>query len=352
MIKRYVIWMTLGVFLGVMTACEHRPLLEKTDMHYIRIYLDEHLRNVNFGFYDEEKPRPNYKTPTVMRVTLSDTESGKIVTERYLRNTGSDERGNYIDGTINVPSGTYHLMAYNFDTESTHIRNNNDHYQMQVYTNPISEQLKDRLSCVRSSHEESNWNILYEPDHFFVETCEEIVVDSKPYVDTLYNHQGNHFTAESVVKAYYIQVNVKGIEYIKSAYSLLTGMAGSVQMCDRSMVADPPASVFFYLKPGADKARERNDIAVAYTSFNTFGKLEGVEGFIEVTFEFNTVFETTQVETIRLTDMFETSQVKNEQWIIIDKVIEIVPPEGVSGGGLSPGLNNWEEIEGETTITG
>ena len=350
MSKKYMIGMTLFILLGMMSACEHRPLVERTDMHYIRIYLDEHLRNVNFGFYDEEKPRPEYKTPTVMRVTLCDTETGKIVSERYLRDTGTDERGNYIDGTISAPPGTYHLMAYNFDTESTHVRDKDNHFQMQVYTNPISEQLMDRLAFVRSSNETKDWNIRYEPDHFFVETCEEIVVDDKPYADTLYNHQGDHFTAESVVKTYYIQVNVKGIEYIKSAYSLLTGMAGSVQLCNQSMIADPPASVFFHMKPGADRARESDDIAVAYATFNTFGKLKNVEGFIEVAFEFNTVFETTQVETIRLTDMFETPQVKNEQWIIIDKVIEIVPPEGASTGGLNPGLNDWDEIEGETTI--
>jgi hypothetical protein len=88
---------------------------------------------------------------------------------------------------------------------------------------------------------------------------------------------------------------------------------------------------------------------VAYASFNTFGKLKDVEGFIEVTFEFNTVFETTQIETIRVTDMFETEQVKDKRWIIIDKVIEIIPPEGATGG-MSPGVNNWENIEGNITV--
>ena len=47
------------------TSCEHRPLVEQNNMHYVRIYLDEKLRNVNFGFYDETKKKPEYSTPQI-----------------------------------------------------------------------------------------------------------------------------------------------------------------------------------------------------------------------------------------------------------------------------------------------
>jgi hypothetical protein len=43
--------------------------------------------------------------------------------------------------------------------------------------------------------------------------------------------------------------------------------------------------------------------------------------------------------------------VKDNQWIIIDKLIEITPPEGdESGGGLTPGVNDWDQVEGSVTI--
>ena len=90
---------------------------------------------------------------------------------------------------------------------------------------------------------------------------------------------------------------------------------------------------------------------VGYSTFNTFGKLPDVEGYIEITFEFHTTDNRVQTETIRVTDMFETEQVKEKQWIIIDKVIEIIPPEGEeTKGGMSPGVNDWVQIEGEITI--
>lgn len=346
----------LGLGLSLMLAgCEHRPLEENSDLHYVRVYLDEHIRNVHYGFYDESKKKPEYKAPTMMRITLNDPQSGKMKAETYLRNSGSDERGKYIDGHIAARPGTYNLIAYSFDTQSTHVRNKEDYYNMQVYTNPISRQLMDMLVSVRSENETTegtgptDWNIRYEPDHFFVTSCEQITVSDKAYTDTLYNSRGEHFQAQTTVETYYLQVNVKGIEYVKNAVSLITGMAESTLMHNQTMVSDPPASVYFNLNPGTNTARKEDNMAVAYASFNTFGKLEDVEGFIEVTFEFNTIYETTQTETIRVTDMFETEQVKDKRWIIIDKVIEIIPPEGATGG-MSPGVNNWENIEGNITV--
>ena len=353
--KRLMLNLLSLLFLIVFGGCEHRELVEPTEKHYVRVYLDEHIRNVHYGFYDETKKKPEYKAPTMMRVTLNDLQSGKMRAETYLRNTGTDERGNYVEGYIVAAPGTYNLMAYSFDTQSTHVSNEDDYYQMEVYTNPISEELFDKLVSVRSENGETGGsyfdkeNIRYEPDHFFVAACEGIQVADKLYADTLHSNQGKYFTAQTAVETYYMQVNIKGIEHVKSATSLITGMAGATRMSDFTLISDPPACVYFNLQPGMNEARKDENIAVAYASFNTFGKLKEVEGFIEVTFEFNTKYETTQVETIRVSDMFETEQVKNKRWIIIDKVIEIIPPDDVSEG-MTPGVNNWENIEGNLTI--
>ena len=165
----------------------------------------------------------------------------------------------------------------------------------------------------------------------------------------VFDEEGNYVdSTEQVLDDSTVEL-IKGIEHVKSASSLITGMARATRMSDFTLLSNPPACVYFNLQAGMNEARKDENIAVAYASFNTFGKLKEEEGFIEVTFEFNTKYETTQVETIRVTDMFETEQVKNNRWIIIDKVIEIIPPDGVSEG-MSPGVNNWENIEGNLTI--
>ena len=339
-------------FIFLFTGCEHRPLIELTDRHYIRIYLDEHIRNVSYGFYDETKEKPAYKTPEALRVTLSDPTTGEVVVEDYLHEGGTDERGNYIHGYLQARPGTYNLLAYNFDTESTHVKYQNDYEQMEVYTNPVSDELRNRLQTVRSVESSRAEVVRYEPDHFFVTTIDDVTLETVAGTDTIWAEKQEHPVAETVVKTYYMQVNVKGVEYVRSAAALITGMAGSVKLHNRQMVSDDPSTIYFSMQNGRAVSKGTNEMTtVGYGTFNTFGKLPDVEGYIEITFEFHTTDNRVQTEIIRVTDMFETEQVKEKQWIIIDKVIEIVPPEGEeTGGGMSPGISQWEQIEGSITI--
>lgn len=334
------------------TACEHRELVDDTDMHYVRIYMDENIRNVTYGFYDETKEKPTYKTPEGVRVALCDPASGKVVTQKHLTEGGHDERGNYLHGYIYAAPGHYNLLAYNYDTEATHIADDYSYPRMTVYTNPIAESLKSRLQSVRAGETATRTGeVRYEPDHVFVASAEGIRAERTPMGDTLCTLSGEPFTAQSVTKTYYLQVNVKGVEYVRSAVALITGMSGAVRLHDRSMLPEMESSIYFNLQNGLTKARSGGEAHVAYASFNTFGKLPDVEGYIEITFEFNTTGGKVQTETIRVTDLFETTQVKEKQWIIIDKTIEITPPEGSTAtGGLGPGVSEWQQVEGEITI--
>ena len=74
---------TLCVIL-LAASCEKRPLLEVSNTHYIKVYVNEELLNVTTGFYNENYARPEYKSPTVLRVILTDPETGNVKAERYL----------------------------------------------------------------------------------------------------------------------------------------------------------------------------------------------------------------------------------------------------------------------------
>lgn len=345
----------------LLTSCEHRPLVDLNEIHYVRIYLDERLRNVNFGFYDETKEKPEYETPKVMRVALFDPTDGSLRSERYLRDVGQDEKGTYIHGYISAEAGTYNLVAYNFDTSTLKVINDKWYTGMEAYTTVVSDNIREKLESARSAQDEEENNdielmqeikeeILYEPEHFFVNSSEWVNVEITDKADTLKTADGEDFVATSLVKTYYMQVNVKGVEYVTSASALITGMAGSVTVYNGEHNRDNPASIYFTMKNDAVVRRNSDGVATAYANFNTFGKLKDVEGYIYITFQFNTVWGTVQTETIKVTDMFETQQVKENQWIIIDKVIEIVPPEDGSGGATVPGVNDWNEVQGDITI--
>lgn len=333
-------------------GCEHRPLemRQYEENIFVRVYYDENIRNVSFGFYDESKKKPEYSSPKMMRVAFFDNVSDKLVSERYLYDCGRDERGYYIQGKMNLPNGKYNMLAYNFDTNEIETRNNNSYYAMSAYTNALSESEANRFF---SSRGDDATNICRQPDHLFVAKVEDVEIDKPIYYeapDTIKNNTGTYPVAETIVKTYYLQFNIKGVEHVRSAVALISGMAGSKNMHSNEMVKDDVASIYFNLNNGKDKARTSDDIAVAYASFNTFGKLPHTEGYLDVTFEFKTIYNTVQTETFRITDIFETEMAKENQWIIIDKVIEIIPPEGSDTGGMSPGVTDWEQIEGSITI--
>ena len=52
-----------------------------------------------------------------------------------------------------------------------------------------------------------------------------------------------------------------------------------------------------------------------------------------------------QVEEIDLTDKFNTSLALENQWILLDRKIIIKPID--SGGGMTPGVENWKDIEAD-----
>lgn len=343
-------WISLWVCLMLLfTACEHRELSDPNTGHYLRIYLDENIKNVTCGFYDESLKHPEYKRPHVMRVVLADPASGRVVSERFFQSQGEDERGYYIDGHIGAEAGTYNLLVYNFGSAVTHIRNEQSYFDMQAYTNPVSEHYLQYLPASRQ--EVKDEEIVYEPEHLFHAVGEPIVIPETHGIDTLKTASGEWFTAHSVVKSYYLQVRIKGVEWVTSAASMLSGMAGSTWLHGHEkMVETDPVNLFFTLDyTGKQAARDgTGSTAVLYATFSTFGKLPDLPSTLTLNFEFRKKDGNSQVEKIDLTPEFGKPLALNEQWILLDHEIVITPPEGAeSGGGMTPGVEEWENVEAE-----
>lgn len=347
-------WMYLCMcILLVLTGCEHRELSDPNTGHYLRIYVDENIKNVTCGFYNESLNRPEYKRPRVMRVVLADPESGRVVSERFLQGQGEDERGYYIDGYIGAEAGTYNLLIYNFGSAVTHIRNEQNFYKMQAYTNSVSEHYLQYLPASRQEVEDTD--IVYEPEHLFHTVEESIIVHKTNKTDTLKSVSGDWFTAHSVVKSYYLQLRIKGIEWVTSAASMLSGMAGSTVLCEHNgMIEEDPVNLFFTLDY-TDKQTVRDgsgSTAVLYATFSTFGKLPNLSSSLTLNFEFRKKDGDSQVEKIDLTQEFCRPLAINEQWILLEHEIVITPPEGsVSGGGMSPDVEAWEDVESVVPIS-
>ena len=337
--------------MSLLYSCEHRRLEDPINTHYVRVYLDEQIKNVTCGFYNDTLDKPEYERPAALRAILANPETGEIVSERILHNHGDDGRGHYIDGHIAAPAGVYDFMAYEIGSTITNIRNENNMHSMLAYTNKIDGRLLQYLPSVSTAID--NDRIVSTPEHMSHVAKKDIRIYSLTHIDTLRDSNGDYFTASSLVLSYFIQVKVKGIKWVKAAATLMGGMAGSAYMRDKGELnVTDPVYVFFGLNNpnGNSGKRTQNDAdeAYLYATFNTFGKIPDIPTLYTLNFEFTKSDNSTQVETIDITEMFDTPLVKNNQWILLDKIIEITPPTG--SGGMKPGVEGWKDIEADIIL--
>lgn len=327
------------------TRCERRPLVDAGNTHYVRVYIDEEIKNVTTGFYNPSLVKPDYATPEMFRVALYDLTTGQIAAERYLRNRHTDARGVYYDGYIVAEPGNYRLLTYNFGAETTIIDQSHLYHEAVARTNEISTVLRHSLSVRAGGDEE---RIVYGPDHLFMDRHSGVSIAPREDVDTLYNAAGDHFTAQSIVLSYYLQVRVKGAQWISSAAGLITGMAGSATLNDGQAREEDPVTVYFEMHRGGLDTNE----PFIYTTFHTFGKLPDVNNELSITFDVRTTDGRALTTTIDITDKFSEPDAIEHQWILLDQVLNIPEPEEPegSGDGFAPGVDDWEDIETDIII--
>ncbi len=332
----------LGLFLAAWTSgCHRRPLVDPQMMHYVRIYIDEELKNITTGFYNPDHAHPAYRTPEIMRVMLYDA-SGRVASERYLRSVKRDQRGVYYDGYIHAMPGDYTLVAYNFNTESTIVGGDGSLWDIKAYTNEIAMHLRNRLS---SRNNESHERIVYDADPLFV--AQSGVHVGYGETDELRTPDGDWFEARSVVDAYYVQVKIRNIRYVSSTVALLSGMAGSVALADRSVDASDEVTVYFEMR--RSDVVEEDDTAVVYATFGTFGKLPDKLNKLELSFDVLTTYGSKVTADLDITEQFSGPDATEHHWLLIEGTIEIPePPE--STGGFTPGVSDWGDIHTDIII--
>ena len=326
----------------VLNSCEHRELTDPKDVHVIRVYLDEEIRNVTFGFYEESYEHPEFKRPLNMHAALADAKTGEVVYGGLLRNQGSDRNGNYIEGYVKAEPGEYHLLVYQLGSSLTNIRGLNNYYDMQAYTSTVSQRVLGLLS--ETSKAMDTKSIVEEPEHILVTRYDNLTIHPSEVLDTLKTLTGEHFRASTIAKSYYLQLRIKGVKWINTAAAVLSGMAGSYRLCeDEGMIVTDPVNLFFYMNHdgGEIATYNENSTSVLYTTFTTFGKIPDNISELTLNFEFTKSDESTQIEKIDITEAFNTPMAIENQWILLDKEITITKPVG--SGGMEPGVEGWNE---------
>lgn len=330
----------------VFSSCEHRILSDPTNVHYVRVYLDEEIKNVNCGFYNESYEHPEFNRPLSMLGCLADCQTGKIISEGILKHQGSDARGYYIDGYVGAPSGEYNLLVYQLGSPHTLIKHTENYFSMHAYTASVSERVLGYLA--QTSKVLNSERIMLEPEHTMVARCNDIHIKDLHKVDTLKTADGDFFTARSIAKSYYIQLTITGVQWIKSASAVLSGLSGSSLLCkEDGMIESDPVNLYFNMLYSGSKKRSSSDNSAEalYATFTTFGKIPDLTSELTLNFEFTKSDGSSQIESIDITEVFKTPMAIENQWLLLDKEITITKPIG--SGGMDPGVHGWQEEEAD-----
>ena len=107
-------------------SCQRRPFAE----HTTEVNL---VLNVKTDIViNDEVPMPE-----TMRIGLYETDGGSVQYTDYISSTG---------GLIHPKPGTYDLVVYNIGTESTQIRNEKSHDDIEAFTSEVSSFLKSQVA--------------------------------------------------------------------------------------------------------------------------------------------------------------------------------------------------------------
>lgn len=323
----------ISVIAVLLTACDatiHEYPQTINDEIEVRVILNtDGVSNVTCDIYNETLPRPTMDTE-MMRVLFYDPESGCMSSQCFIsQKTVTPEGYEVVYGRTHLSPGDYIMLAYNFDTETVQVENENSLSEINAYTPEIPDYL---YSLLQDSGE---GEVFQSPEHLLV-ARKEVRVEASPQMQVI------EAEARTVVDTYYLQIRVRGLQYASTAKATLSGMSSSNRFGIGERDSDPSRTMFD-LSGGIDTNIADENKDVLCTLFNTFGKVEGVTSNLTVRFDVITSDGTQYVKTLDISPTFLTEDARERHWLLIDYVLEIPEPHH-EGGGFDPGVDDWDEI--------
>lgn len=303
----------------IFVSCERRPLSVADYTVILNIDINKDVVN-----YEVEKD------PSIMRCVFYDSESGAFVTQAFLPPTG---------GQVSlVPARTYDVLVYNFDTESTWLKEENWFHKIYASTSLIPDSFKTKLRS-RSESKVDEENIVYDPDHLFVGRINDVFVPARSIEAPVLVLEAK---AETVVESWLLDVTeVTGVENVGSVVGVITGLVQSNKIGLNEKSIDY-VSVYFDTPVLDENGR-------VTARFNTFGYNPDCSAPQILSLVFTDIAGNGHSFDFDVSDAFHGDD--GDQHILIETdEIHIPKPMTSGSGGFVPKVDEWEDINTEIRI--
>lgn len=329
-------------------ACHRRPLFDPSELVKISVEIDvDNISNVTCDIYNDD---PNLIAKNVstdmMRVMVYDPANDKLLTQSFISEKTINEKGHeVISGTLNIGSGDFDFLVYNFDTPDTFVKDENDQNTITSYTNEIPASLKENYVSTKAT-DFAALKAFYEPDHFFVAQEKDYHIGIRDTLVIIKTY------ARTVVDTYYIQIPVTGLSAGTRAVGVISGLSPEIAFGTKTRSTDASGVYFELIKSTDPKlAGENKDVLCGI--FSTYGKIDGATSDVRFTVNITDDEGNLRQKDVNLDTIFRTEDAIKHHWLLIDDIWDfpVTPPTpGTSGGGFQPQVDDWEEEEGGITL--
>ncbi len=314
---RYILLVAVMALLSV--ACQRRPIEE----NYLRVYLDLDVEHEILNY------EPGEKEPGLMRVAFFDS-----VTKEYLSHDFVSPEGGYIF----APYGDVDMVVYNLEAGDAHVRNYYSWWDMEAYTDEISELQRSRFTRYLQSRVDARPSydmICLTPGHLYVAREQHIHIPK-------YVPEGLFIiktTAKTEVESWIVEVHgITGMEWVSSVTMMISGQVGTYFMATDRDSTEPVALYF-------DVTGAQRNSTVMTSRFETFGR-EKISGDVAL---LSILFVDSQGHPYMYNfDVSDQMENNPEQRIVLNVDINIPKPE--IGGGFKPDVDDWKEHEYDINI--
>ena len=294
-----VAWVVAG-WLFVLSGCTRMPLYEATSRIVLQI-------DWNLDSLPKQDSLPQEIPCEQVQVLFYHRETHQLMFSFVLPAQG---------GELLLPPGMYDMVVYGLGTERTMIRAWKNHQQIEAFTHSAA------LPMVFDEQQ-----VVYSPDHLFVGRMPGLEIPSMKQFDPSLTIR---VEASTIVKVYDLAVAAwEGVENIARVEAYISGQARSNYFARPQLCAEP---VTLYL----DMPFAPNENGLI-TTFETFGKLPGVQSKVLLRLTIVNLDGSTQDHTYDITDEFD----QNDHHLLITDTIVVKPPH--MDEGLVPKPEVWEE---------
>ena len=320
------------IFLSV--SCQRRPFAENRTMLSIALKIDTAIVN-----------HTQKKLPENMRVDLYDCVTSQLVFTDYVGPEG---------GVIHPVPGTYNLLIYSIDAESTIVHKEQSFNTIEAYVNEVSSYLKSQMAqflskrkaaakerITKNPDQYAEQPVVNQPDHIFVGSYDNLFIPVS-YEDERVEEVYIEVTAQSLVESWNVEIrNVEGSQWIREVVSLVSGQKGSVLM-GPDTASDRIVSVFFEMS-----LEENQDGGKCLKGkYNTFGKYPGNEESVNIDLSVRDRGGGEQIFHFDVTDKIENNK---QRYILIEEPL-VIEENGSSGGGFLPVVDEWDNVNTDINL--